>query len=68
MSFIYVDQVDTAAPPYGATAESWTAERHVTALYEAHALSLARFSLPSNPIMAPLADQSVPVPGNLSAW
>jgi RNA polymerase sigma-70 factor (sigma-E family) len=45
MSFIYVDQVDTEAPASGDRTEGWTAERHVTALYEAHALSLARLAL-----------------------
>jgi RNA polymerase sigma-70 factor (sigma-E family) len=36
-----VDQVETEDTDVGA----WTAERHVTALYQAHALSLARLAL-----------------------
>src|SRR5579862_8414912 len=37
----YVDQMDTRAPE----APQAAAERHVTALYQAHALSLARLAL-----------------------
>jgi RNA polymerase sigma-70 factor (sigma-E family) len=40
-----VDHVDTDDPAAGAVGAGWTAERHVTALYEAHALSLARLAL-----------------------
>jgi len=36
-----VDHVDTEHAGAGA----WTAERHVTALYQRHALSLARLAL-----------------------
>lgn len=36
-----MDHTDTEDPAVGA----WTARRHVTALYEAHALSLARLAL-----------------------
>ncbi len=41
VSLYYVDHVDTEDTDAGA----WTAERHVTALYQAHALSLARLAL-----------------------
>ncbi len=44
-SLNYVDQVDTDDPAAAAMAAGRTAERHVTALYEAHALSLARLAL-----------------------
>jgi RNA polymerase sigma factor (sigma-70 family) len=41
VSLYYVDYADTRDAEAGA----WTAERHVTALYQAHALSLARLAL-----------------------
>jgi RNA polymerase sigma-70 factor (sigma-E family) len=40
-----VDHVDTDDPAAGAMGAGATAERHVTALYEAHALALARMAL-----------------------
>jgi RNA polymerase sigma-70 factor (sigma-E family) len=45
LSLYYVEHVDTEDPDAGVSGGAWTAERHVTALYQAHALSLARLAL-----------------------
>jgi RNA polymerase sigma-70 factor (sigma-E family) len=42
--FHYVDYLDTEGTD-GTDAEAWTADRHVAALYQAHALGLARLAL-----------------------